>query len=245
MKEQSTFVFNTLPEYTGEEGYVEPRAEIEKQIKESNNTPRDQYVSMDQMIANYENQCSEVDYTKLRPGVKVKIKSWKRMVNEYGVDDQGDINKVDKQDVFVIDMEKYCETVMEISYVFDDDCHMKEANRGFYFPFSCIEQIIEPQEEPREQKHPYATPKRVKALWLGQTEGEVSLEYFEQMHGDYIGLKAGGRRYILQTSGDSNGFATRGNGTYTTKTQQKSLNAVYLKFNSARDLYLWMAEGEE
>lgn len=82
----------------------------------------------------------------LKPGMRVKIKSWKQMEKEIGLDEDGDIY-VDNfnpncNPYFDSDMKVYCNKILTVEIVHGWYIKAKEVN-CFHFPFFSIEKIIE------------------------------------------------------------------------------------------------------
>lgn len=76
---------------------------------------------------------------KYKVGDKVKIKTWEQMESEFGCDSCGYINC---ECSFTTEMDKYCGTVQEISFVHNDYYDMK--NGGWYsFSDDMIEGLAE------------------------------------------------------------------------------------------------------
>ncbi|MEA3280216.1 MAG: hypothetical protein U9Q38_06425 [Thermodesulfobacteriota bacterium] len=64
--------------------------------------------------------------------------------------------------------------------------------------------------------------------------------------GKYIGFAADGVRYMYSTGGSSMGYAIRAWGTHTTITgQQEYLTSQYTVFDTAKELYQWLLDGED
>lgn len=212
----------------------------------------------------------EIDYTKLKPGMRVKIKSWARMVKEYGKE-EGRIYPPDFGCSFSEKKDKYlCGKIIEIDFTNGNLFETKE--HGWSLPYQCIESII--TEEPDLSTYvpkskdgyivdtsqptpslftklvPYAQPKQVKAIWLGQTEGDVEIESFTEMVAmiDYLGFipeEKHGSKYMVQTDHEQIGIAVNGYSQWDSCGAQGENRGIYYIFPTARDLYLWMAEGKE
>lgn len=156
MKEQRAFVFNRppgapeeTPYYIHQSEYVEPKSQYtccdcgEKLDKKS----LAEHAAACQGKRETENKA--IDFSQLKPGMKVRIKSWDRMVEEYGVDCDGDVNHenfgchFDKEDGLL------SEKIQTISVV----------NRNFFevdmyncnLPYQCIESIIPNQESKKPE----------------------------------------------------------------------------------------------
>lgn len=94
----------------------------------------------------------------------------------------------------------------------------------------------------------YAKPKQVKALWLGQTEGDVEIAKHEQLLNQAcVGFvtEHGDKMFILMRGSDRGIIVGRNVHQYSTVDKCRNERGIYYIFPTARDLYLWMAEGEE
>ena len=128
------------------------------------------------------------------------------------------------------------------------ECDVKEqiedANKTSRDQYVSMGQAIEHFENEckvKLKKYDYTPPKRVKALWLGQTDGDVEYKdaYYLYIDNKYIGIGNGKKRFSLYYE---NGQEI---GIIGTNCCALSDSDNYYIFETARDLYLWMAEGEE
>lgn len=147
MKEQSIYVFNRF-EYTGEEGYVEPAKNYTccncgTKLEKSELADHAGECNVKEQIEKSHNTLNQIDYSKLLPGMKVKIKSWDRMVDEYNTDREGDIYDDYDPYSFVMGMKKYCGKIVEIEEIYEDYFTVKKDQDNYFFSFYCIEAIIE------------------------------------------------------------------------------------------------------
>lgn len=87
--------------------------------------------------------------------------------------------------------------------------------------------------------------KKVKALWL-ELENLNQYNSFEELltTQNYIGFVPEGYewRYIIVISGLCRGSSVKSEGTFSS--EHSSEKGTYYTFESAKELYLWMAEGE-
>lgn len=116
---------------------------------------KDPYEKTADAIERMEKRCSEVDYTKLRPGMKVKIKSWNRMVDEYGVNEFGNIDKSGLSICYNASDEKIIsksKRVVEIEKINMDISLFWIISREFALPVQCIESIIEEPEQKQDDR---------------------------------------------------------------------------------------------
>lgn len=95
----------------------------------------------------------------------------------------------------------------------------------------------------------YRKPKLVKALWLGQTEGDIECSTYESLLNSlkYVGVITEcdcfkGKRMMVKTEGVKQGWSFAVNTMI--ENEETNYAGEYYKFESARDLYRWLAEGE-
>ena len=79
--------------------------------------------------------CTDLPKLHIRNGDKVRIRSWKSMAKEYGLDKDGDIKCAP---FYVRDMKQYCGQVLIVSRVVDDDYFHVEGS-AYNFPMCCIQ----------------------------------------------------------------------------------------------------------
>lgn len=132
-----------------------------------------------------------------------------------------------------------------------EECEKIKGTETFYFENEKIEPVSIDNGSCLKLKTvktmpviKYTPPKKVKALWLGQTEGDVEIKKFEDLRFKHVGFIPNVTRDELKER-----YLLAGGHTYQSKYRwskyQEGIKGKYYIFESARDLYLWMAEGEE
>lgn len=121
------------------------------------------------------------------------------------------------------------------------ECDVKEQIKSANKTFRPLEIPTVRKLKVKLKKYDYTPPKKVKALWLGQTDGDVEYKdaYYLYIDNKYIGIGNGKKRFSLYYE---NGQEI---GIIGTNCCALSDSDNYYIFETARDLYLWMAEGEE
>jgi hypothetical protein len=210
-----------------------------------------------------EPEADTLDYSRLKPGMMVKIKSWDRLVKEYGpLDEEGRIQINGMMMCLNVDdriLGKICE-IKEIELGPKVFC--VKHNYHHIITLECIESIISEPEPPDDYDlyhgnwkltnvgmpdscYFYRKPRLVKALWLGQDEGEFEIDTFDMLlYCDSVGVIINSDKYILHTGGPDRGIAIQAHWQWASRAEQEKYKCKYYIFESARDLYLWMAEGK-
>lgn len=252
----------------------------------------------------------EIDYTQLKPGMRVRIKTWDRMVEEYGVY-RSYINTPGSM-YFVCNDKHLCGKVVTIKNNDEDSFEIQGDIINCALTYYCIAEIITDKEEAKRTygnecsrneevpkkyplsaaitidekdliynpdlievkggmvklknqdeadksityrvdmantSHAYQKPQQVKALWLGQTEGDVEFDDFDELLDskyEYIGHIPNdgcfeGLRFHIKKNGVRQGYAIKIN---TITDIQGKVGDFYL-FETELALLRWMAEGEE
>ena len=92
--------------------------------------------------------------------------------------------------------------------------------------------------------------RKVNALWLNsKREDVVNVDCFSSLTRKFqnIGFVLHGHsncRFMIVTSGPAEGFAVAADGTWTEQENQEDSDGTYYVFDTARELYEWLAEGE-
>lgn len=205
-------------------------------------------------------QPKEIDYTKLKPGMRVKIAEKNNMLSEW----------------FVNELDQKIMNIKKVDY-HKDSFQVILRNMNLNVPIKCIESIITeetyscescgttvtmetmldhadgcqgimPMPTPGQPIASYQKPKQVKALWLGQTEGDVEVESFDLLLKKravgFIPNEYNERMFILMRGKDRGISIGINIHQYTSRERMETDPGIYYIFPTARDLYLWMAEGE-
>lgn len=245
---QSVWVYNR-PEYIREDEYIEPKknytccgcgAKMEKSeladhardcqgnketyLEQTYDKNIDELNEMELM------KSLEVTSTKLKSGMKVRLKE--------------DINVF--EDFFIPGGHYHV-----IENCKDDQVQL---SNGYYIRTEYIDSIIQEDDKSCPEtvtvKNEYTKPKKVKALWLEQTKGEVEYEDLNSLweHNKYVGFVWDGnnKRYLLCATLqiDELIFLRAGYRANPDQECTRMYGKAYI-FESAKDLYRWLAEGEE